>query len=454
MAMEIKLPVLGENVESATVVKLLVKPGDKISRDQAIMELETEKASVDLPAPASGTAKEIQVKEGDTVTVGQVLLTIEENGQPSTGPNTPKAAEPPKAEKEKQPPEPKAEPEPKPQASKPPTPPAPPEEDRKPTPPAPVQAESTVDKSVQKPGDVAKSATPAAPSLRRMARELGIDIHAVTGTGPEGRITEDDIRNYARSIILNSTVGEAGPTVSLPDFSRWGEIERKALSGIRRRTAEHVQDAWTSIPHVTQFGSADITALEKTRTTFTKTVEEAGGKLHLTAIVIKAAAIALKVFPQFNVSLDSANGEIIHKKFYNIGVAVDTEQGLLVPVIREADRKNVLEIAVELTQIASRARSRKLAVEDMQGGTFTVTNLGGIGGSYFTPIINSPEVAILGVSRATNQPVFIDGQFQARLMLPLSLSYDHRAVDGADGARFLRWIGEALENPFKMILEG
>ena len=287
-----------------------------------------------------------------------------------------------------------------------------------------------------------------------MARELGIDIHAVTGSGPEGRITEDDIRNYARSIILNATATEAGAAVSLPDFSRWGEIERKAMSGIRRKTAEHVQDAWSSIPHVTQFGSADITDLDKMRESFARKVEEAGGKLNITAVVIKAVATALKVFPQVNASLDPTNGEIIVKKFYNIGIAVDTEHGLLVPVIRDADRKNVLELSVELTQIAAKARSRKLAVEEMQGGTFTISNLGNIGGSYFTPIINSPEVAILGVSRATLQPVFVDGAFQPRLMLPLSLSYDHRAIDGADGAGFLRWIVEALEKPFKMVVEG
>jgi pyruvate dehydrogenase E2 component (dihydrolipoamide acetyltransferase) len=446
MTMEVKLPVLGENVESATVVRLLVKAGDMISRDQPIMELETEKASVDLPAPATGTAKDIQVKEGDTVTVGQVLLTIEENGQPSARPSAPKVEEQQKAVKEK-PPEPPA-----PKAEAPPPPP-PSVEEQTPAPSAETPPETPEVKPAEKQPEVARSATPAAPSLRRMARELGIDIHAVTGTGPEGRITEDDIRNYARSIILNATAPEAGTGVALPDFSRWGEVERKAMSPIRRKTAEHVHDAWTSIPHVTQFGSADITELEKMRASFTKTVEEAGGKLHLTAIIIKAAAIALKAFPQFNVSLDSATGEVILKKFYNIGVAVDTEHGLLVPVIRDADRKNILEIAVELTQVATKARSRRLAVEEMQGGTFTVTNLGGIGGSYFTPIINSPEVAILGISRAVTEPVYTEGQFQPRLMLPLSLSYDHRAVDGADGARFLRWMVEALENPFKMILQ-
>jgi pyruvate dehydrogenase E2 component (dihydrolipoamide acetyltransferase) len=453
MATEIKLPVLGENVESATVVKLLVKAGDTIARDQPIMELETEKASVDLPAPAAGTAKTIQVKEGDTVKVGQILLTIEENGQPAATPPATAAKENPPEPKKVSPPPAAPSPAPPP-AERPAEPPAEPLVERPAEPPPAPKVETTEPKPAAPVESPASVAAPAAPSLRRMARELGIDIHAVTGSGPEGRITEEDIRNYARSIILNATVTESGPATALPDFSRWGEIERKTMSGIRRKTAEHVHEAWSSIPHVTQFGSADVTDIEKMREPFTKKVEAAGGKLSITAVIVKVAALALKAFPHFNVSLDPHSGELVFKKFYNIGVAVDTEHGLLVPVIRDADKKNVQELSVELTQIAAKARSRKLAVEEMQGGTFTVTNLGGIGGSYFTPIVNSPEVAILGVSRAAYQPVFIDGAFQPRLMLPLSLSYDHRAIDGADGARFLRWIVEALEQPFKLIVEG
>jgi pyruvate dehydrogenase E2 component (dihydrolipoamide acetyltransferase) len=295
----------------------------------------------------------------------------------------------------------------------------------------------------------------AAPSLRRMARELGIDIHAVNGTGDDGRITEDDVRNHARSIILNASGKDlsAGPS-RLPDFSHWGDTERRKLSAIRRKTAEHVQEAWSSIPHVTQFGSADITALEKTREAFAKKAETGGGKLTITAITLKIVAAALKVFPQFNASIDPGLEEVILKKYVNIGIAVDTEHGLLVPVIRDVDKKNILKLSVELTQVAEKARNKKLAVDEMQGGCFTITNLGSIGGSHFTPIVNGPEVAILGISRATQQPVFIDGEFKPRLMLPLSLSYDHRAVDGADGARFLRWIVDALENPLLLALEG
>jgi pyruvate dehydrogenase E2 component (dihydrolipoamide acetyltransferase) len=280
-----------------------------------------------------------------------------------------------------------------------------------------------------------------------MARELGIDIHAVKGTSPDGRITKEDIQNHARSIILNSSVtGATGGSRALPDFSHWGSIERKAMTGIRRKIAEHVHDAWTSIPHVTQFDSADVTALEATRQELAKKVEEVGGKLTITAIMLKVVAAALKVFPQFNVSIDIASGEIISKKYYHIGVAVDTEHGLLVPVIRDVDKKNILQLSIELPKTAERARNRKLGVEEMQGGCFTITNLGGIGGSHFTPIINAPEVAILGVSRAVQQG--------DRSLLPLSLSYDHRAIDGADGARFIRWVAEAVENPLLISLEG
>ncbi len=436
MPTEIKLPILGENIDSATVARILVKVGDTIAKDQAIMELETEKAAVDLPAPAAGTIKEIQVKQGDTVKVGQIVAIVEEGAEASK--------EAPKEKKEeKQKEEPKQE-EPQQAAQKG----APPEKKQEPEPPAkpepaPPQREEPAAASPEPPS-TGGAVVPAAPALRRIARELGIDIQTVKGTGNEGRITEEDIRHHARSIIINAT------DPSSP--SRWGEVERKPMSAIRRKTAEHVEEAWSTIPHVTQFDSADITELEKTRSTFAKQVEDAGGKLTITAIVLKASAAALKMFPQFNVSVDMAAGEILSKKYIHIGIAVDTEHGLLVPVIRDVDKKSIIELSVELTDLAERARKRKLSVEDMQGGTFTITNLGGIGGSYFTPIVNAPEVAILGISRAVEQPVYTNGHLHPRLMLPLSLSYDHRAIDGVDGARFLRWMKEALEQPFMLSL--
>ena len=429
MALEIKLPVLGENVETATVVKVLVKAGDKIAKDQAIMELETEKASMDLPSSAAGVVKEVTVKEGDTVKVGQTVLTLE------GGEDKAEAKAPPKEEKKPEA-KPEAKPEQKPQEQ-------------------PPEKKAPEAKAEQKPEPTPDDEAAAAPSLRRMARELGLDINSVKGTGDDGRITEDDIRNHARSIILNASGRDvAGGPSPLPDFGHWGDTERRPLTGIRRKSAEHVQQAWNSVPHVTQLGFADITDLERTRASSAKKVEEAGGKLTITAIALKFVAAALKVFPQFNASIEPGLEEVILKKYVNIGVAVDTEHGLLVPVIRDVDKKNILSLSVELSQLAEKARNKKLSVDEMQGGCFTITNLGGIGGSHFTPIVNLPEVAILGISRATQQPVFVDGGFQPRLMLPLSLSYDHRAVDGADGARFLKWLTDALENPLLLVLEG
>jgi pyruvate dehydrogenase E2 component (dihydrolipoamide acetyltransferase) len=452
--------------------------------------LETEKATVEVPASASGRVKEIRVKEGETIKVGQVILIVEEGAgakaekraaAPAAKPKEESrekaeaqeeavraAAAPARAPSAEAPPGPRLEEaevaavtrraeEPREQA-------LPKREEEV----EPVREES----APRPPGEVAefrrevppapeavaqRELAPATPAVRRLARELGIDINEVTGSGPGGRISDEDVKNHARSIILNLT--RLRPAVQplgapLPDFARWGEIERISMSSIRRKTAEHVTQAWQSIPHVTQFDQTDITELEELRERFAKKAEAAGGKLTITAIALKVAAAALKVFPQFNASLDMASDEIIFKKYYHIGVAVDTDRGLLVPVIRDVDKKNVLVLAAELTEMAEKARNRKITIEEMQGGTFTITNLGGIGGTIFTPIVNSPEVAILGVSHASKQPIFVDGQFSPRLMLPLALSYDHRLIDGADAARFLRWIAEALRQPFLLTLEG
>jgi len=445
MPMEIRLPALGENIDSATVTKVLVKVGDTIKKDQPIMELDTEKASVDVPSSATGTVKEIRVKEGDTINVGQVVLTLEEAGETAAAPEKKAAVPPSKAE-------PKAESETSPavQQKQEPAPPPAPVETEEPEPKEPPVRVESLEKVAEPP----EEGVPAAPSLRRMARELGVDIHAVSGTGPNGWITKEDVRNYARSIILNATAttGLARKTSALPDFSRWGSVERKAMSGIRRAIAEHLQDAWISIPHVTQFDSADITDLEKFREGIVGKQQNGQPKVTITALAMKVVSAALSVFPQFNASLDPDREEIIYKRYCHIGVAVDTEHGLLVPVIRDVDRKSVSQLSVELAQVAERARDRKLSIEEMQGGSFTITNLGGVGGTSFTPIVNSPEVAILGISRAKHQPVLVNGEFKPRLMLPLALSFDHRVVDGADGARFLRWVVEALEQPVKLIM--
>jgi pyruvate dehydrogenase E2 component (dihydrolipoamide acetyltransferase) len=291
-----------------------------------------------------------------------------------------------------------------------------------------------------------------------MARELGVDINSVTGTGSEGRISVEDVKAHAKSIITSGAGPSRAPAAGepLPDFSRWGDIERRPLRGVRRKTAEHLASAWATVAHVTQHDLVDITGLEELRKRFAKKAEQAGGNLTITAIAVKVVASALHVFPQFNSSLDLTANELVLKKYVHIGIAVDTEHGLLVPVIRDADRKNILQLANEIAVLSEKARARKLTIEEMQGGCFSLSNLGGIGGSFFTPIVNAPEVAILGISRAKMEPVWNKetGQFVPRLMLPVSLSYDHRVIDGADAVRFLRWVAEALEQPFLLALEG
>jgi pyruvate dehydrogenase E2 component (dihydrolipoamide acetyltransferase) len=288
-----------------------------------------------------------------------------------------------------------------------------------------------------------------------MARELGVDVETVPGSGPDGRISIDDVKAHAKRLLDES--GAGGPGIRsepLPDFARWGEIDRQPMRAVRKKTAEHLSAAWSTIPHVTQHDLADVTALEELRKKYASDAEKAGGSLTVTAIAVKVVAAALKVFPQFNASIDLGAEEIIYKKYVNIGVAVDTDRGLLVPVVRDVDTKNIIQIAVEIAQLSAKARARKISLDEMQGGCFSISNLGGIGGTYVTPIVNAPELAVLGISRARMEPVYRDQQFVPRLMLPLSLSYDHRAIDGADGIRFLRWVVQALEQPFLLALQG
>jgi pyruvate dehydrogenase E2 component (dihydrolipoamide acetyltransferase) len=296
--------------------------------------------------------------------------------------------------------------------------------------------------------------------VRRLAREVGIDVNEVQGTGPGGRITDEDVKEHARRILssvggaMSRPAGAPAPAAPLPDFAKWGPVERQPMSNIRRKTAEHLSHAWTAIPHVTQFDKADITPMEELRSRFRKQVEQAGGNLTVTAVLVKVIAAAVKQFPQFNTSLDEANGTIVYKKYVNVGVAVDTEFGLLVPVIRNADQKNITQIAIELHQLSEKARAKKLTLDEMSGGGISISNLGGIGGTYFTPIVNWPEVAILGVSRGIVEPVWRNEKFEPRQLLPLSLSYDHRVIDGADAMRFLRWVVQAIEQPFLLSLLG
>jgi pyruvate dehydrogenase E2 component (dihydrolipoamide acetyltransferase) len=398
MQVAFKIPDLGENIDSGEVVKLLVKVGDLVEVEKPLLELETGKAVVEVPSDVSGRIAAILVEEGDKVTVGQAIITIETDMKADVPVEAPKLAP----------------------AVEPPTP--------------PLKA----------------TEIPAAPKTRASARELCVDLSAVKGTGEGGRITEEDVR---------AAVPHEGRTAApmlrpLPDFAHFGQIERKPMSNVRLATAEHLSQAWATVAQVTQYDSADITELEVLRKRYAEKVEAAGGRLTLTAVLLKVVSSALRQFPQFNTSVDMVKREIIEKHYVHVGVAVDTERGLLVPVIRDADAKNILELAVELSEMTKRAHARQLSPADMEGGTFSITNLGTVGGTHFTPIVNWPEVAILGVSRASMEPVWKDEKFVPSLMLQLSLSYDHRVIDGADGARFLRWICEALEQPFFLALEG
>ena len=460
------LPELGENVEKGDITRVLVNVGDVIQKDQAVVELETDKATVEVPSTVSGKVTAIKVKPGDKVKVGQALLSFEEGGAAApaseSAPAPAKDAAPAKdgaPEPVKDGPAPKDE-------SKPPqksadvvdistgraTPAARPESAPAPT-TSHAAAAGTPAAAALAMAPSAAGAIPAAPSVRRFARELGVDIADVAGTGPGGRIGADDVKAHVKSIVVSPRGGASGRAAHapLPDFTKWGAVDVKPMSNIRRKTAEHLASAWQA-PHVTQFDKADITALESFRKSHGGRVEKAGGKLTVTAILIKICAAAIQRFPQFASSVDMASESIVYKKYIHVGIAVDTPNGLLVPVIRDADRKTITEIAVELGQISQKARDKKLSLDEMSGGVFSISNLGGIGGTSFTPIVNQPEVAILGVSRGAMEPVWKDDQFVPREMLPLSLSYDHRVIDGADAARFLRFVAEAIEQPLSMLI--
>ena len=424
MPVEFKLPELGENVEKGDVVRVLVAVGDAVAKDQPVLELETDKATIEVPSSVAGKISEIRVKPGDKVKVGQVVLVVGEEAAAGA-----KSAAPAKAAA--------APAETKAPAPAPAAPPA----------PAPAKSASVVDITSARPA-AAPPATPersggaslvaAAPSVRRYAREMGVDIATVAGTGLGGRIGPQDVRAHVKEQF-------AGPlrAPALPDFSKWGDVEVTQMSNIRRKTAEHLTIAWQA-PHVTQYDKADMTSLEAFRKQYAPRVEKAGGKLTVTVVLIRIITAALDRFPQFASSVDMANQSIVVKKYRNIGLAVDTPNGLLVPVVRDANRKTLTELAVEVGALSQKAQQKKLSLDDMSGGVFTISNLGGLGGTAFTPLINQPEVAILGVSRGAIEPVWHDGQFVPRQMLPLSLSYDHRVIDGAAAARFNAYLAQIL----------
>ncbi|MDO8519622.1 MAG: 2-oxo acid dehydrogenase subunit E2, partial [Deltaproteobacteria bacterium] len=383
--------------------------GEKIAKDQGIIELETEKAVVEVPSPEAGKVSKIFVKEGAKAKVGEKILSLEMEE---------------KSEKIEEKREEKKE----------------------------VKREDKREETKAETKEIKKEEViPAGPLVRRLAREMEVDLSQVRGSGSGGRITPEDVK---QSIQKSTAVGGAVHEPPLPDFAKWGKIERQPMSSIRAATARNVSLAWSQIPHVTQNDTADITGLMELRKRFSKKVEAVGGKLTITAMLLKIVGSALKTFPQFNASIDPAKEEIILKKYCHVGVAVDTERGLVVPVVRDADKKNILSLAKELAQLSEKARTKKLSLEEMQGGTFTITNLGSIGGGHFSPIVRWPEVAILGVGKGEISPVFENSQWSPKNLLPLSLSYDHRIIDGADAARFLRWIANSLQEPFLADLEG
>lgn len=478
MIKEVKLPEISENVEHGDVIKVLVKTGDSISKDQPIIELETEKATFEVPSTEEGIIKEILVKEGDVIDIGAVIIKVEtdsKNGSADSDKDENSIKESKEKDKKESKDESKKEEikeeikeddvneeedEENKQESK--------EEDEEGKETESKDSEDESDKEdnlkseLVRPGESNKliekiknkDLAPASPSVRRLARELGVEVSDVTGTGKSGRITEDDVKLYVKS-LMEGADSETGSTAlrskALPDFSKYGEISKEPMSKVRSITAESMTYAWTT-PMVTQFDKADITLAEEFRKKYAKSVESKGGHLTITSLLVKICTEALKKFPQFNSSIDVNKKEIIYKKYFNVGIAVDTDRGLLVPVIRDTDKKTITDISAELNNLAEKARTKKITPDEMDGGNFTISNLGGIGGTAFTPIVYSPQVAILGVSRASIEAVYINGNFEPKMMMPLMLTYDHRIIDGADAARFLRWICEVLENPMTILL--
>lgn len=442
MAKEFTIPAVSEGVKSVDIATILVKEGDVIAAGTRVAEVETDKAATDLEVDFGGKVVKIHAKPGDTLLIGAPLLTIEEgSGAASSAAPTPAPA-PAKAAV------PTAAPVAQPVAAA-----------------APVATPTAAPavKAVAASSTEGRAPAPAGPATRRLARELGVDLYQVVGSAAGGRITQDDVKNFVKGQLSGGSVPVAAAVVSggsgggyvpppLPDFSKFGPTERQALNKIAKVSAANLSMCWNVIPHVTQHDLVDITDLEAARKRHGEGASKSGDpKITMTAIAMKAVSIALKEFPKFNSSLDPQTNELVLKRYYNLGCAVDTPNGLLVPVIKNADQKSVSQIAAELGDIAGRARDNKLKLDEMQGATFTITNLGGIGGTAFTPIVNYPEVAILGMSRSRTELRLNDGQIEERLMLPLSLSYDHRVLNGADAARFIVRLGQLLSDYFHLV---
>lgn len=426
----IETPDLG-GAADVTVIEVLVKPGDKITKDTSIVTLESDKATMDVPSTDEGVVKEVKVKVGDKVSNGSPLLVIETSAAESKQAK----AEKPKVEEPKVE-EPKAE-EPKAKEEVPPT------QKREP-------ASEVLTGTVQSTSDIH-----AGPGVRRLARELGVNLTMVTGSGPKQRIVKEDVQSFVKTQLSQVQIGGTGmalPPAPLVDFSKFGAVESQALSRIKKISGKNLQRNWMMIPHVTQFGEADITTLEEFRQSQKHELEKQNVKLTPLVFIMKAVVASLKAFPHFNASIDPSGETLIMKKYFHLGVAVDTPDGLVVPVIRDVDKKGLTDLAKELAVVSDKARKKQLTPGDMQGGCFSISSLGGIGGTAFTPIINAPEVAILGISKTAYKPVYQDGAFIPRLMLPLSLSYDHRVIDGADGARFIMHLSNMLSDIRNLLL--
>ena len=442
MAREFKLPDLGEGIHEGEIVEIFVKPGDAVKEGDPLLEVETDKAVTAIPSPFTGTVSEVRISPGDVVTVGEILVVFDgaaeeapappsadEKIPPATPPDTPQAAVPPGTSK------------------------------------APAA----------KPGQRTQPPVPASPATRRLARELGVDLYAVPPTGPEGLVTAEDVRRHAnqgeavpitaaptanREPAASVPAAETVPIVSpdMPDFSRWGPVAAEPLRSVRKATARQMTLAWSQIPHVANQDDADVTRLERWRKRHSEAIAAAGGRLTMTVLAAKAAVAALRRFPHFNASLDMVGGQIIYKHYYHVGVAVDSARGLIVPTLKDVDRKSIRELSVDLAGLVDRARAGTTALEELQGGTFTITNAGAVGGGYFAPIINYPQVAILGMGRARLKPMARldatgDPQIVPRLMMPLVLSFDHRIADGADAIRFMQAIITMLEDPEQFLLD-
>jgi pyruvate dehydrogenase E2 component (dihydrolipoamide acetyltransferase) len=440
--MDVKLPNLGEGADSGTVVKILVKEGDQVEKEQSIIELENEKAVASIPSSGSGTVGKIYVKEGDKLSVGQKILSLgkEEGGEKADKEESKDDAggEEEESKEESKPAKAKSKAREEEQG---------PDED--------VEGEGEEEGEDEGEGEEGEAPEPAAsPSIRKIARDLGIDLRNVKGSERGGRIVMPDLKAYIGRLQKLASKGRKGKRETEPakpapvsiDFSQWGPTVRKPMSQLRAVISRRMSENWNTIPHVTQFDEADVTDMQELRKKFAPEYEKKGTRLTLTGLLLKALANTLKQHPLFNASIDEATNEVVFKEYFHIGIAVDTEAGLIVPVIRDVDKKSVLDLSKDLENLAQRARDRKVSADEMKGGTFTISNQGGIGGSFFTPIVNKPEAAILGLGRSIAKPVVKDGQIVQRTLMPIGLSYDHRLIDGGGAARFVVDLVKAFEN--------